>query len=252
MTTHDGHELQSSINRRTVLKTVGIGGVAALAAVGGATPRAFAQPAGDSVQVMLDVAATAEALGTTLLHALITRATYFGQLPLMHQEVLRASLFTELAHLEALTAQGGKPLLTSFFMPDGLLEDLRLFVTLGDYLETVCVGAYLAATRRFAELGMPLMSEVASQFGGSEAEHRVLIRALGRDVLNLAILPNNIPWERPTLFQASQAQQFLAPFLVGGTAFERDFDNVMAMPSRAAVLAVALPQEPVPLATNAF
>ena len=92
-------------------------------------------------------------------------------------------------------------------MPEDLLTNLSLVVSVADYLETVYIGAYLAATRRFAGLGMPLMPEVAHQY---------------------------LPWERPTLCQVSQAQQFLAAFLTGGNAFGRDFVGPTEMPPKAA------------------
>lgn len=125
-------------------------------------------------------------------------------------------------------------------------------VAVVDYLETTCIGAYLAAPRRFAELNMPLMSEVASQIGGSEAEHRVLNRVLGREVVGQPLLPNNIPWERPTLFHVSQAQQVLAPFLLGGEAFDRPFVGSLVLPPRDAVLAEGVPLDEVPPAFQAF
>lgn len=239
------------VSRRNMLKAVGIGGAAAL----GATSTqgvAQAQVPGDSVETMLNVAITAEALATTLVYGVITQSTYFRRLPAIHQDALRATLTTEQTHYDLLAAEGGRPLITQFFIPDGLLENIPLLVTVGDFLETTCIGAYLAATRRFAELGMPVMAEVASQLGGSEAEHRALIRALGREVARIPLIPNNIPIERPTLYQVSQAQRVLAPFLQGGEAFGRKFEGPIALPRRDTVLAVGLPLEPVPLARNAF
>ena len=253
MSTHDNEGVTGGqVARRNVLKTLGIGGAVLAAAGFRPATSAFAQPAGDSAEVILNTAATAEALGTTLIYGIVAQSTYFSQLPAIHQDVLRAALTTEQYHLDALSAQGAKPMMTQFFMPSDLLQNLALFVTVGDFLETICVGAYLAATRRFAELGMPLMSEVAHQFGGSEAEHRVLVRALGRDVLNLPLVPNDVPWERPTLYQVSQAPQFLAPFLTGGSGFDRDFVGPMPLPDRAVVLAAGLAQDTPPLAVNAF
>ena len=246
-------QANDGISRRSVLKAVGIGGVAALSAGGfESTAEAQAQTPGDSVQTMLNVAITAEALATTLVYGVVTQSTYFRRLPAIHQDALRATLTTEQTHFDILAAEGGRPLITQFFIPDGLLENIPLLVTVGDFLETTCIGAYLAATRRFAELNMPIMAEVASQLGGSEAEHRSLIRALGRDVARIPLIPNNIPIERPTLFQVSQAQQVLAPFLRGGEAFGRRFVGPLPVPPRDQVLAVGLPLEPVPLARNAF
>lgn len=253
MDKHNMRQAGHDVSRRNMLKTIGIGSVAALGAVGlSQTNVAYAQAAGDSVETMLNVAITAEALATTLVYGVITQSTFFSQLPAIHQDALRATLTTEQTHFDLLAAQGGRPLLTQFFIPNGLLESVPLLVTVGDFLETTCIGAYLAATRRFAELAMPLMSEVASQLGGSEAEHRALIRALGRDVAGIPLIPNNIPIERPTLFQVSQAQGVLAPFLRGGTAFEREFVGPVALPPRQQVLAAGLELEPVPLASAAF
>lgn len=246
------HKGEQNVSRRNMLKTLGIGsGVAAvgLATQGGV---AYAQPAGDSAQTILDVAVTAEALATTLIFGVITQSTYFAQLPAIHQDVFRATLSQEVEHYDALVAQGGKPAQTAFYMPEDLLSNLPLLVSVADFLETTCIGAYLAATRRFGELGMPIMSEIAAQFLGSESQHKALVRAMGREVLGIPLIPNNIPWERPTVYQVSQTQSILAPFLKGGSGFDRNFIGPMEVPARNLIDAVRLPLEPVPTADKAF
>jgi len=249
----DRQTQEQHVARRTMLKALGGGGVAALGlahALG--IDVAAAQSVGDNAQTILDVAITAEALGTTLFYGVVTESTFFRQLPAIQQEVIRAVLTTEQAHFDVLYAQGGRPRTTAFFRPDILLQSLPLHVAVVDYLESTCIGAYLAATRRLAELNMPVMAAVAFQLGGTEAEHRVLNRVLGREVAGNPLLPNNIPWERPTLGQVSQAAQVLAPFLEGGSAFDRQFVGPLELPPREAVLAAGLPLDQVPTALEAY
>ena len=242
----------STVSRRRLLKAVGAGGAAvSLSQVWGLRV-ADAQTAGDTLQTIVNTAITAEALATTLVYGVVTQSTYFSRLPAIHQDVLRATLTTEQVHFDLLAEQGGTPATTQFFMPADILESPARLVQVGDFLETVCIGAYLAATRRFAELNQPVLAEVAHQLGGSEAEHRVLIRAMGRDVLGLQLIPNNIPIERPVLQQVSQAPQFLAPFLRGGEAFGVGFVGPMTLPPRNQVLAAGAQLEPVPTALRAF
>lgn len=256
----DGRLVDRAVSRRSMIKGLGIGG--GVAAVSFATFFGLdvvnAQVAGDDIPTILNLAATAEALAITNFHATITQATYFSSLPSLYQDYLRAALASEQAHYDFLVGQGAKPLANQFFVPDGILSSLALHVAVVDLTEAVFIGAYLASVRRFAELGNPLLSEVAAQVMGVEAEHRALNRAMGRDRGTTTAIPNNIALERTTLFQVSQAVPFAAPFLSGDSStlpapFQgAKFVGPIAQPSSSAVAGVAATLDPVPLALTAF
>ncbi len=249
-----------AVSRRSILKALGVGGsVAALS-----FPAAFgldvvnAQTAGDAPQTILNVAATAEALAITHFYAGITMGSWFGRLPMLYQDYLRAALAAEQAHYNFLLANGAKPVTNKFFVPEGVLENLALYVAVTDLAEGVFIGAYLAATRRFAELNMPVMAEVAAQVMGVEAEHRALNRAMGISQNTFQGIANNIPLERPTVQQVSQAVPIAAAFLSGDSAnlpmpFKgAKFMGPIMMPSMEQVNVVDANLDPVPTAITAF
>jgi len=105
-------------------------------------------------------------------------------------------------------ANGAAPATTQFFFPDGAFNNLAIFLGVLDTLENVFIGAYLAAARRFAELGQPLLAEIAGQIMGVEAEHRVLGRIIAEEPLPVAAC-------RPSQIGAvlSEASAELAIFL---------------------------------------
>jgi hypothetical protein len=79
-----------------------------------------------------------------------------------------------------------------------------------DTLENLFIGAYLAATRRFAELGQPLLAEIAVQIMGVEAEHRILGRLVAAEPR-----PHDLCMERAHYACLSGAGADLAIFLQG-------------------------------------
>jgi hypothetical protein len=98
-------------------------------------------------------------------------------------------------------------------VPATLLSDPAVFVQTGAAAETAFVGAYLAATRRFAELGVPRLAATTAQHACSEAQHLALIRDIG------GLVPNNLALPLPIYYNVSDAVPTLAPFLHGGEGF---------------------------------
>jgi hypothetical protein len=256
MTEHNEQQLvDRGVSRRNILKALGIGGgVAALgfANLFGESDTAFAQTQGDSIQTILNFAATAEALAITHFHAAVTTSPFFAGLPEVYKGYLRAAITQEQAHFDFLVANGAKPLATKFYVPDGYLSNLALYVAVTDIAESAFIGAYLASIRRFSELDQHLLAEVSGQVLGVEAEHRALNRAMGIVVLGNTGLASNIALQRPTLFQVSQAGPILAPFLQGGEGLGLNFVGPFDQPARAAALQAGAQLDPVPTAISAF
>jgi len=220
--------MAQDITRRNLLKTVGVGTTAAaIFAAGLFGEEAHAQaPAGDDPQTILNLASTAEALAVTAFHSIITGSTFYGRLAPHYQNYLKSALSQEQAHFDFLVANGAKPLANKFFFPNGILENLGLYVYVTDVLEGVFIGAYLASVRRFAELNRPDLAWTAASVMGIEAEHKALNRAMGitsagsaaGQTNGIANSPTREPVEPATLFQVSQAVPTLGPVLMGGTA----------------------------------
>jgi hypothetical protein len=164
---------------------------------------------GDNLETILNLAATAETLACTMYYAVLTT----GEIPFEEVDVqyLMAALDAELQHLEFLNANGGAALVEEFYFPPDMFTDLSVFVPTAEALETAFVAAYLAATRRAAELGNPLLATTAAQVGAIEAQHLALIRLVGD--LQPA---NNISLAEAKFFNVSDAVPPLQPFLEGG------------------------------------
>ncbi len=203
--------MQAPVSRRSLFKGMGAG-VLGLALGSGLTfgkgplagidmlesagqMKAVAQES-ESIQEIINIAITAEALAVTLLGGAVASAeadNYNEQIPELVIDVLKAARAEEQFHYDYLAAAGATPLTTTFTIPDpALLSDVEtLFGTLVQ-LETAFVGAYMAAARRFAELDQPELVKIAVQTAGVEGEHRVLANyVLGeRPANNFAFYPN--------------------------------------------------------------
>jgi hypothetical protein len=206
--------IMQSLSRRSFLK----GGALATgaAAVGFNTvfgfSRVFGQGEGDDVATILNLAATAETLACTHYYAALTLSSIdFDE---AERAYLAAALDSELQHLEFLNANGGQALVSEFFTPVDVFADRAVFAAVTEAAETAFIGAYLAATRRAAELGDPLLATTAAQVAGVEAQHLALVREIG------GMLPNNISILRTPYFNVSDAVPTLQPFLEGADGFE--------------------------------
>jgi hypothetical protein len=211
MTKQNGQRL----SRRTFVKgAAGLGGGIAAASYASAMgiSTAFASHnTNDEPQTILNLAATAETLAVTHYYSALTARTF----DLSDADVLylKNALDSEQKHLDFLMANGGQSLTQQFFVPATLLSDAGVFVQVTTTAETAFVGAYLAATRRFAELGNPRLAATAAQVACVEAQHLALARDIG------GLVPNDISLALPIYYNVSDAVPTLAPFLKGGEGF---------------------------------
>jgi hypothetical protein len=174
---------------------------------------------GDDPQLILNLAATAEAFACTHYYTAINSA---ATLCMTEQEInwLKQFLDSELKHKQFLEANGAEALATEFYTPADLFTNRAVFVQTSNTAENWFVAAYLAATRRFAELGEPELSATASQVSGVEAEHQALIRLMG------GLQPSFQTLKEPLFWNTSEVAPLFQPFLdgsgegfVGPTAF---------------------------------
>ncbi|MBC8170711.1 MAG: ferritin-like domain-containing protein [Anaerolineae bacterium] len=207
----------SKFSRRDLLKGSAI--VTAGAAVGMGTfsqvfgyNRVFGQGEGDDPQTILNLAATAETFACTHYFTAINSAEALG---LTEQEVnwLKSFLDSELKHKLFLEANGAQALATEFFVPENLFTDRQLFVDTSNTAENWFIAAYLAATRRFAELGEPLLAATTAQVSGVEAEHQALIRLMG------GLQPTFQTLKEPLFWNTSEVGPLFQPFLEGADGF---------------------------------
>ncbi|HLI68181.1 MAG TPA: ferritin-like domain-containing protein [Ktedonobacteraceae bacterium] len=195
----------SRSSRRSVLKRT-IAGVAGLSALGGIGGGAYllvqehnanAHAAGvtpnvDSVQTILNIAATAEELGVVFYTQVIenARLLHLSQAAILD---LSAAQIEEQLHLQFLLKEGAKPLTNTFSFPFGkaTFQVFNLFLETQQTLEAAFAAAYLAATREFALLNRSDLALVAAQIASVETEHRAVGRALGtpRPINNQAFTP---------------------------------------------------------------
>lgn len=202
--------LRAKLNRANLLTAAAAG--VAIAAV----PRmANAQTAAatESAQDIINIRVTNEFFGVTVLTAAIKNADQLGLNANggLLLRVIQAALAEEQYHVDFLTAQGAKPLLTTFTVPDPriLTNPLVFFSTL-EMLETLEIGMDMSATRQFSQMGQIMLAQAHYQIGGVEAEHRVLARAalamLGQTA---AVPPNNRAFELDVVYYLREAEAIM-------------------------------------------
>ena len=186
---------------------------------------ARAQAAGDDVQTIINVAATAEAFAVTHYHRALQKTTK-AQFKDSDRAYLQAALETEQAHFDFLVANGAKPVTTSFFFPAGTFDSLKSFGTVTSIGEYVFIGAYVAASYRFAQLGQAALSAVSTQVAVVEGQHLAFVNSLA------GIFPNNLALAAPLLANVSDAVAIVQPLLDGkkGALGEMETSSV-AQPS---------------------
>jgi hypothetical protein len=203
----------SGLSRRSFLKG------AAIAAGGSAMgfsglfgySRVFGQD-GDDAATILNLAATAETFACTHYYNVLTNSNIAltpGEIA-----ILKSALDAERQHLGFLNANGAMALTSDFFFPLNIFSDRNQFSSITETAETAFVGAYLAATRRLAELGNPLLAATAAQVAVVEQAHLALIRQIGGRI------PNHVSLGQPLFFNVSDAVPVLQGFLEGGDGFE--------------------------------
>ncbi len=204
------------LSRRGFLKgTAGVGGGLALASMAGAfglhDSAYAAHDRKDDVATILTLGSTAETLAATSYYNTILNNP-FG-LSKFQLDYFKLALSSELYHLKIWQSLGGKSLTNKFFVPEKFLADFSVNTATFIAAETAFTGAYLAATRRLAELGEPRLAATAAQFAATEAEHLALSRLAGGFVPN----PNGLP--APIYYNVSDAAGTLTPFLEGAKGF---------------------------------
>jgi len=170
----------------------------------------FAQD-GDSLETIVNLAATAETLACTHYYTVLTESNI--QLTPMERNILTAALDTEYKHLQFLNANGGAALTEEFYFPLNVYNDRENFSTITEQAETAFVAAYLAANRRVAELGEQLLAGTLAQVAVTEEVHLALIRQIG------GRLPNHVSLGQALFLNTSDVVPVLQPFLEGGEGF---------------------------------
>ena len=198
--------------------------------------------ASDEPQTILNLAVTAETLAVSAYYYTLqgNPLDFDGA----DTQYLKLALSAEMYHLDFLTSAGGQALASSFYVPEKFLSDKAVNTATFAAAETAFVGAYLAVTRRFAELGNPRLAATAAQHAASENEHLALIR----DIAGLVPNPNGLP--APIYYNVSDAVPTLVPFIQGGDGFA----GPVSFPGPDAIAALAGPFEaaPVPAFTQVF
>jgi hypothetical protein len=227
--------LKSQVSRAQLFAAAGAGVAAAMAPnlVG-----AQSTPTTETTQDILNIADTAEHLAITVLTAAVSSATQLGLTANggVLLAVVQAALAEEQYHADFLEANGAKPLTDTFTVPDPkILTDPATFFATIEAAETIFIGAYMAATREFSQMGNRTLAQYAYQIGGVEAEHRVLARAAQVLLGNpRESPPNNKAFESDIVYHVADAATILTNLgFIGGTGTK------VTYPGRAAALAAA-------------
>ena len=178
--------------------------------------------AGESVQKIVNIAATAEAFAVTILGEALQNAAQ-GQLALSaeHQQALRAARAEEQAHYLFLIGAGARPLTTTFTMPDPrIVIHVPTFLKTLIVLEEAFIAAYLAAAQEFSRLGKPKLVQIALAVASVEAGHRVLARFFAIEAGVLTGLPNDVAFQKSKFANVGAAAVALQKlgFIGGGGA----------------------------------
>ena len=180
----------------------------------------------ESVQDIIDIAATAEAFAVTALGGALESAAN-GTLALSEEAIqsLRAARAAEQAHYEFLIDNGAEPLTTTFTIPDeALLTDPATFLTTLITLEEAFIAAYIAAAQQFVAQGEGKLAQVALQIGAVEAEHRAGVRFFAIEAGVIQGVPNDVAFEQALFGSVSEAAAALEELgFIGGEGTEVEY-----------------------------
>jgi hypothetical protein len=196
------------MSRRGFLTATGLAATAVTFGSAFGITSASAQAAGDDVQTIINIAATAEAFAVTHYYRALAKTTK-AQFTAGEIAYLKAGLESEQAHFDFLVSAGAKPLYTTFFFPKGTFDDKKTFGAVTGIAETVFVAAYIAAAYQFAVLGHPDLSAIAAQVAAVEAQHLALVNQIA------GTFPNNIALGAAVFGQVSEAVPVVMPLLDG-------------------------------------
>jgi hypothetical protein len=205
---------------------MGAAGISLLQPIAARAATGQTSPSSDTVQDILNIAATAELLATTFYFQAINSPF----LPSLHNvanlNYFQAALSQEYEHLEFLKQNGGTPLATQFYFPDNMFAVENVFYKTASLLEDYFISAYIAAALDFSgayssgiTTASPTLIGVAVQIAGVESEHRALLRVAANENP-----PNNVIAETALLTSVQGAVAPLASFLQGGTGFHGPFN----------------------------
>lgn len=223
MESNEQQLVERQVSRRNMLKAAGIGGGIAMvsfAQLFAGAEHTFAAPRKgtahdkmDPVQTVLNLAATAETLAATGYFSVLTGGTFLGRISNQGARALKLAGDSEVYHLSLLESLGGKALVNEFYVPANFLTDFNVFISTLIAAETAFTGAFLAATRRMAELGEPRLAVTTAQFAATEQEHLAITRMVAGFDINPSALA------APIYYNVSDAAPTLTPFLTGGPGF---------------------------------
>ncbi len=177
----------------------------------------------ETIQDMINIAATVEAFAVTFLGAALANVGPDGLL--LNDEAvgtLTAARAAEQAHYDVLLEAGAEPLTLTFTVPDPeLLTDVVAFWTTLVSLEEAFVAAYLTAAQEFALQGEVELTQIALQIGAVEAEHRVGARFFGIQAGAFTGVPNDVAFEKALFGSLAEAATLLQALgFIGGDGEE--------------------------------
>jgi hypothetical protein len=229
-----------NVTRRSLLRVLGVGAAvtaatAVLSGCGGSSNNNSSTGTSEDQQI-LNAAATAEGLASTMYANIITSSLYTAGLSgnTADQAYLVAAFEQEVLHYNLLLSVGAKPLAFTFYFPSGMFGSSSTYATTINTLVTLedaFIAAYLIGISSFSSTGNKVL---AGQILGVESEHRTLARVIAND-LSLgattglsgsaeSVVPpshasNNIAYERRFgLTSISQVVTALGPFVTAGSS----------------------------------
>lgn len=177
----------------------------------------------ETVQEIINIAATAEAFAVTALGGALASAEE-GNLALTEDAVgtLTAARAAEQAHYDFLIESGAEPLTLTFTIPDeAILTDVSRFLTTLVSLEEIFIAAYIAAAQVFAIRGESRLAQIALQIGAVEAEHRAGARFFAIEAGILSGTPNDVAFEQALFASVGEAATTLEELgIIGGSGTE--------------------------------
>ncbi len=199
--------MKTTVSRRDFLKvSAAIGAVATTLSFPAAFGLQHAFAADDDAQTILNIAATAETFATTHYYRALSEMKFNDG----EKAYMLAAMESELLHRNFLIANGAKPIVEEFYFPEGTFKDNKSLGAVTSVAETVFVAAYLAATRRFAELSQPLLAMVASQVAVVEGQHLLFMKGLS------GVSPaNDLGLADPLFYNVSDAVPVISGLLDG-------------------------------------
>ncbi len=173
-----------------------------------------------TVQEILNMAATVEALTVTFYYEAVTAVDgFFTALPTSYQRYLQLTLDAEQFHYYHLIEErDATPTQEFFHFPIDCfaLGQFATFLKTLDELENAAISWYLAAIRQLGELEESTLATLFGQMVGVEAEHRVMGREMAQNGPPAA---NDLCFERADLVCSTDITGPLASYLDGGPGF---------------------------------